>query len=99
MAGPYRTSPAAIDSQRCTRGGIRLFWQPLGLAPVSFGQVNQDGIAVREREIAILQHGNLAQRVQLAKPRCATHVGGSRLESIRQAEHPQQQLDAVGVPG
>ena len=47
------------------RGRDRLLRQPPAARRIAFGQIDQDGVAVRERQIAILQHGDLAQRVQL----------------------------------
>ena len=79
--------------------GDRLFGQPLAAGRIALDQVDENGIAVREGEVAILQDRNLAQWVQPEKFRAGACRRGSRDTGIGQSEYPQQQLDPMSVPG
>ena len=70
----------------------------MGCPAHSACQVDQNGIAIREGEVAILQDRNLAQWVQPEKFRSGACPWGSRDTRIGQTKHPQQQFDPMGMP-
>src|SRR5262249_8305698 len=58
-----------------------------------------DRVAVGEHERAVLQHGNLPERIELEEVRRAPHLGRRGDEAVREAQHAQQQHHPVGVTG
>ena len=63
-------------------GGDRLFGQPLAAGRIALDQVDENGIAVREGEVAILQDRNLAQWVQPEKFRAWRAAAGGAATQV-----------------
>ena len=81
---------------RFTLGGP---WPEAGVRVVALGQVDQDRGAVGERDVAVLEHRYLPERVLTQEPRLLLrarhqiHVH----ELVRQTEQRQVQLDAMAM--
>ena len=81
------------------RGPDRIVGEPARVPAVLPRQVHEDGAAVRHDQLAVLQDRDLAERIQGAELRRAAHGGRRVDEVVREAEHAQEQLDAVGMAG
>lgn len=108
--GELRDQPAGRRAIAHLAGGFRqpflhlrrrqrLFRQPVAARRVAFHQIHQDGVAVGQRQFAVLQHRDLAERIEAAKRRALAHRRRGLDPFIGQVEHAQQQRHAVGVAG
>jgi hypothetical protein len=57
-------------------GGDRLLRQPSAVGRIAAGQIDQDGVAVGQDQVAVLQHRDLAQRVEGQEGRRGADVLG-----------------------
>lgn len=60
--------PAATESQRCTAAAAAGFWQPVG-APELLGEIDEDGVGIRDHKAIVFQDGHLTEAVQLEELR------------------------------
>ena len=73
--------------------------EAIGCLGIALRQAHEDGVAVGDQDLSILQHGDLAERIQPQELGRAASLRRSGDESKRNLEHPQQQHDAMGVAG
>jgi hypothetical protein len=79
------------------RGDDRIYGIPHAGVIILCGEIDHDGVGIRQDQIAVFQHRNLTQRIEREESRGTQIRPGNHFIVERQLQHAQQELNAVAV--